>query len=268
LTGATEAGQARRPPGRRSVYLFGLGLGLAAVAAAATGAWYGGIFDRLDHPKTDAPAAAAAPAANPDSRSPEWFARYRDRFLSGVVLRYANDTATARNFPTVKGTMTVGTVPAGRIVAGRLVAGGDEGTTWLKRDDGSFIPLTELAERPRLQLGPDGSMLPAVSNVQFGTTLVNNLISDVSGDHVFRANPTDVVVQFNYNGGVLGTQYACELRDGSGNVATALSFYFITDSGGFWCRFGNVNGIGNYDVVLAVGGSQKWLGDFRIAPGE
>lgn len=224
-------------PPRNPVLIAAIATGLAAVAMAG-GAWYGGFFDRFkEKPAEPVVEASQQVVTDPNSRPPEWFANYRDEYLSEEVVRYTSSKTEQRNFPTVKGTMAMGTIDEGRMVTGRLVTGGDPGTRWLKTGEGSYVWTGNLAERPRFPGPSDGSVPLAVSNVRFGTTVIDNQIGDLKPNRVFIGAPATVVVQFDYENATYGQPYTCSTRGADQTVVSSFSNYFQSDKSWIWCRY-------------------------------
>ena len=246
------------------------GLLLSAAVAGAGGAWYGGLLDWFAG-SADAPGRAAGvvapPVANSGDRPPEWFAAYRDTFLSGPVIRYTNSNAALRNFPTAKGSMIVTQLPAGQLVAGRLVAGGEAGTQWLKTDDGNYTWTGNLADHPVLPGAAEPGWALSASNARLGRSVIDGQIGDLVSDNTFVGAPTTVVVQFDYANVQFSQPYACALRDANGAVLASFSGNFNTLSGWLWCRF-PISEPGNYDLVITTAGSTTWLGAVRIITPE
>lgn len=259
--------QADTPAASFNPAALGIALGLAALSAASAGAWYGGFFD-ASLPSDAATETPGAAALDPNTRPPEWFANYKDRFLSGEVIRYAAAKAELRNFPTAQGTMSLRTLEAGQMVVGRLVQGGDADSQWLRTSEGTYVWSGNLAERPVLAPTANGAAAVSVANVRLGRSVLDGQIADFAAGGTFSEKPANVVVQFDYTGTVPGQDYTCALRDPAGAIISATSGYFQSEASFVWCSFPSL-APGTYDLILTSQGASTWLSAFQVIdPGQ
>lgn len=237
---------------------------VAAVFVGAAGAWYEGLWD-WNSAKNDPAVGEATPqaATDPNDRPPEWFAAYRDKFLSGELIRYTTGNAVLRNFPTAKGTLVLETLVPGRMLSGRLVEGGEPGTQWLKTDAETYIWTGNLANRPLFQASTDALQPVIVSNSRFGRSVIDGQIGDLVTENTFFGIPSSIVVQFDYSNVTMFQPYACSMRDKNGTVVTSIAGNFTSLGGWLWCRF-QVKAPGNYDFLINSAGATSWLGAVRV----